>query len=303
MNVLPESNKSPMISILGSGIVGASVGKGLMKLGNKTIFYDVNRRKVDEFNSLGYKATSDLNAAIRNSEISFICVPTPTVQKKIDLSYVNDVTKKLAKALHEKNCYHLVVVKSTVLPNTTEKIIIPLLERYSKKTVGKSIGVCSNPEFLTEINRSWTNDSEFSVGFFEEPFIVIGALDKKSGDKLEAVYRRISAPIVRTNLRTAEMMKYALNCALACRISYWNEIFCICQKLEVDSMTVAQTVGMDKRIGKYGTIHGKAFGGKCLPKDLKAFISFSRKLSYEPKLLQAVEEINARIASQYGVRE
>jgi UDPglucose 6-dehydrogenase len=303
MNTHNQSRKSAAISILGSGIVGTTVGKGLAKLGNETIFYDVYREKVKQFCSQGYKATSDVNAAISNSEISFICVPTPTVHSKIDLSYVKDVAKKLAKSLQEKEDYHLVVVKSTALPTTTENVIIPILERYSKKKVGEHIGVCSNPEFLTEINRSWTNDKEFSVGFFEEPFIVIGEFDKRSGDKLEAIYKSMSAPIVRTNLRTAEMMKYALNCALACRISYWNEIFYLCQKLGVDSAVVAQTVGTDKRIGKYGTIHGKAFGGKCLPKDLQAFVNFSEILGYEPSLLKAVLEMNNRIKTERGVRE
>jgi UDPglucose 6-dehydrogenase len=205
--------------------------------------------------------------------------------------------------LNEKSDYHIVVVKSTVVPTTTEKVIIPLLEKNSEKKVGKAIGVCVNPEFLTEIHRSWTEETPFVRDFFSEERIVIGEFDQRSGDILQALYEPLEKPIIRTNLITAEMIKYASNCALASRISYWNEIFYICQRLGVDSNLVASVVGMDKRIGKYGTIHGKAFGGKCLPKDLKAFIGFAEELGYEPKLLKAVEEVNERIKKDRGVRE
>lgn len=291
------------ISILGSGIVGTVIGKALSKLGNRVVFYDVDHRRVEELGYLGFDATFEIRTAVMNSGISFVCVPTPTVRGRIDLSYVKSVTKKLATCLQKKDNYHLIVIKSTVLPTTAENIVVPILERYSKKRVGKHVGLCSNPEFLTEVNRSWTNDKDFSIGFFEEPFIVIGEFDKKSGDTLNAVYRSMHAKVVRTDLKTAEMIKYALNCALACRISYWNEIFYVCRRLGIDSTIVASTVGIDKRIGKYGTIHGKAFAGKCLPKDLRAFISFSRKLAYRPKLLEAVEQINSKVAEEFGVRQ
>jgi UDPglucose 6-dehydrogenase len=133
--------------------------------------------------------------------------------------------------------------------------------------------------------------------------VVIGELDKKSGDILEELYKPLGVPIVRTDLKTAEMIKYACNCALASRISYWNEIYYICQKLRIDSNLVARVAAMDPRIGKYGTVHGKAFGGKCLPKDLKAFVSFAREQGYKPKLLEAVDEINERIKAEKGIRE
>jgi UDPglucose 6-dehydrogenase len=197
----------------------------------------------------------------------------------------------------------VVVVKSTVVPMTTEKIIIPLLEEHSGKKVGPDVGVCTNPEFLTEIHHSWTDDPSWARDFFTEERIVIGEFDKRSGDVIEALYKPLRVPIIRTDLKTAEMIKYAANCALASRISYWNEIYYICQKLGIDSDFVARVAAMDKRIGKYGTIHGKAFGGKCLPKDIEAFISFAEELGYEPKLLKAVVEINERIKADRGVRE
>jgi len=133
--------------------------------------------------------------------------------------------------------------------------------------------------------------------------IVIGDFDKKSGDIVEELYKPLNIPIFRTNLKTAELIKYASNSALASRISYWNEIYYICEKLGIDSDFVAKMVGMDKRIGKYGTIHKKAFGGKCLPKDLQAIIVFSEEIGYAPILLKAVNEINERIGKEKGVRE
>lgn len=291
------------VSILGSGVVGTIVGGGFKKLGNEVIFYDIDEKKAQELRFLGLDATTDLNRAARGSDISFLCVPTPTKNGKIDLSHVKVAAENLGGCLKNKSDYHVVVVKSTVVPTTTEKAVIPLLEKNSKKKVGEEIGVCVNPEFLTEIHRSWTEEDMFARNFFSEERVIIGEFDKRSGDVVQALYKPLKVPIFRTDLKTAEMIKYASNCALANRISYWNEIYYICQKLGIDSNFVAQVAGMDKRIGKYGTIHGKAFGGKCLPKDLEAFVSFAEELGYEPKLLKAVIEINKRIGADKGIRE
>jgi len=291
------------ISILGSGVVGTIVGKGFKELGNEVIFYDVDEKRVQELRNSGFDATTDLSHVVRESDISFVCVPTPTKDRKIDLTHIKSVTENLARCLKEKHDYHVVVVKSTVLPTTTEEVVIPLLEEHSGKKVGPDIGACVNPEFLTEIHRSWTDNESYARDFSSEERVVIGEFDKRSGDVLQALYEPLKVPIIRTDLKTAEMIKYACNCALASRISYWNEIYYICQRLGIDSNLVAQVAGMDKRIGKYGTIHGKAFGGKCLPKDLDAFINFAEGVGYDPKLLKAVAEINERIKAERGVRE
>ncbi len=291
------------ISMLGSGTIGTAVGKSLLQLGNEVTFYDVDENKVKLLNGSGLVATSKIENAVAKSEISFICVPTPVTDKGMDLTTVYSVVESLASCLKNKNDYHLVVVKSTVTPTTTEKKLIPLLEKISGKHVDEEIGVCVNPEFLTEISHTWSSSEEFSRGFFKEDRIVIGELSRKCGDILESIYRPLDIPIIRTDLTTAETIKLACNCALASRISYWNEISYICQILGVDSNVVANVAAMDKRIGKYGTIHGKAFGGKCLPKDLKAFIKFSEGLGYDPRLLKAVEETNEKIKAEKGVRE
>ena len=283
------------ISIIGSGFVGERVGRGLMSLNHKVIFYDIAEKNLPNF-------TKDINYAIENSDISFVCVPTPTVERKIDLSYIKEAAKNIGNALRSKNDYHLVVVKSTVVPKTTENVVIPILEKCSGKKASENFGVCMNPEFLTEIESSWTEDKDFKKDFFTEDRIVIGEYDKRSGDVLEEIYNPLNKPIFRTDLKTAEMIKYASNCILATKISYWNEIFLICKELDINSQAIANIVGIDPRIGKYGTIHGKAFGGKCLPKDLKAFISFAERY-HKPKLLKAVDNINGEMNKKYGMRE
>jgi len=288
------------ISIIGSGFVGQVIGKGFLRLRNRVIFYDIVDKDLPNF-------TKDINYAIEHSDISFICVPTPTTPEGIDLSYIKEATMNIAIVLSRKHGYHLVVVKSTVVPGTTEKVVIPILEEYSGKSVREGeIGVCMNPEFLTEIERSWTDEIDYEIiykkDFFTEDRIVIGEYDKKSGYILAEVYKPLNKPIFRTDLKTAEMIKYASNCMLATKISYWNEIFLICKDLGIDSQIVANIVGLDPRIGKYGTVHGKAFGGKCLPKDLRAFIAFAERYR-EVKLLKAVDEINEEMRERYGVRE
>ena len=289
-----NEKKMERISIIGSGWVGTIIGKGLIELGNEVIFYDVVDKNLPNF-------TKDINYVVMNSDISFICVPTPT-EEEIDLSFVKDAAKNIGEVLSEKSDYHVVAVKSTVVPKTTEEVVIPILEKYSGKKAGEDFGVCMNPEFLTEISGSWSKDKSTKKDFFSEDRIVIGEYDKRSGDVLERIYKPLNSTIFRTDLRTAEMIKYVSNCMLAAKISYWNEIFLICEKLGIDSQEIANIVAMDPRIGRYGSVHGKAFGGKCLPKDLKALISFA-KVYKEPILLKAVDEINEEMKKKYGVRE
>lgn len=292
------------ISIIGSGWVGENVGRGLQELGNKVVFYDKSEERIHELGRRGLEATPDLTRAVENSKISFLCVPTPTEKGKINLTHLKSATEGLANSLEELEDYRVVVVKSTVVPGTTERVVIPTLEDHSDKKVGKDLGVCMNPEFLTEISDSWSDEEKFKRDFFTEDRIVIGEYDERSGDLLEELYEPLEMPIIRTNLKTAEMIKYACNCALSTKISYWNDIFLICKRMNIDSDLVAQVAAMDPRIGKYGTVHGKAFGGKCLPKDLRAFINFAEKeLDHEPKLLKAVEKINEHMAKNYGIRE
>jgi len=290
------------ISIIGSGVVGSIVGKGFRHLKHEVIFYDISNKRIKQLQKEGLKSTTDIDYAIKNSDVSFITVPTPTIDGKIDLTYLKNATENIAKSIKKKKNYHLIIVKSTVVPTTTETIVKPILEKYNLKC-GIDFGLCMNPEFLTEIHRSWSGDPSLLRDFFTEERIVIGEIDKKSGDILEEMYKSLKVPIFRTNLKTAELIKYASNCCLASRISYWNEIFYICSKLGIDSNFIANIAAMDKRIGKYGTVHGLAFGGKCFPKDLQAFIHFAEEHGYDPVFLKAVRDINERIKKDRGVRE
>jgi UDPglucose 6-dehydrogenase len=282
------------ISIIGSGFVGKMIGRGFLDIGYDITYFDVVDKQLPNF-------TQDIFSAVQNTEISFVCVPTPTRDNGLDLSYLTDAVKNIGKALAQRRNYHTVVIKSTVVPMTTANIVLPLLEQYSLLKAGE-FGLCMNPEFLTEIAGTWMDDEKYHRKFLDEDRIVIGEYDKKSGDVLEQIYQPLKKPIYRVSLQTAEMIKYASNCMLATKISYWNEIFLICSELGIDSQTVADITGIDSRIGRYGTVHGKAFGGKCLPKDLKAFIDFAKKY-HQPRLLEAVECINIEMKEKFGIRE
>lgn len=284
------------ISIIGSGVVGETVGRGFRKLGNDVIFYDISKERISQLKDGELDATDDIGYAIKNSDVSFISVPTPTTDGKIDLSYIKSASKSVAHAMKKKNGYHLIVVKSTVVPTTTEKVVKPIIEKVSGKKCGSGFGLCMNPEFLTEIHKSWSNDSEMSKGFFTEDRIVIGEFDKKSGDVLEGLYTPLGIPIIRTDIRTAEMTKYASNCILASRIIPWYDFKPVCEKLGIDVQFVADVVSKDKRIGKYGSvITGRGYRGKCLPKDVKAFINFSKEMGSSPKLFETIDSINEKI--------
>ncbi|MBI5332420.1 MAG: UDP-glucose/GDP-mannose dehydrogenase family protein [Candidatus Aenigmarchaeota archaeon] len=289
------------ISIIGSGWVGAMLGTTLTK-NNEVIFFDISQKRIDELKSRGLNATPDIDYAINNSDLSFITVPTPEKNGKIDLSFIEKASEMIGNAIAKKPTYHIVVVKSTVVPGTSEDTVKPILEKYSLKQVGKDIGLCMNPEFLTQIHASWIDKEEFKRTPETEERIVIGEYDKRSGDLLERIYKHLNIPIIRTDLKTAEFVKYACNCCLASRISFWNEIFLICQKAGIDPNKIAEIASMDKRIGKYGTVHGKAFSGTCFPKDTKAFIHWSSQFE-DPVMLKAVDKINEHMKKNYGTRE
>ena len=195
--------------------------------------------------------------------------------------------EQIARTLDKIRDYCVIVVKSTVTPGTSEELILPLLESSGKKA-GADFGLCVSPEFLRE--------GKAIYDFMNPDRIIIGEFDKRSGDRLEEVYRNFKAPMVRTNLRTAEMIKLASNAFLATKISFINEIGNVCKQLGIDAYDVARGMGLDQRIGNKFLNPGIGFGGSCLPKDLRALIEKSRQSQYEPKLLKEVLGINERQA-------
>lgn len=308
------------ISIVGTGYVGLTTGVGLASKGHTIICVDIDKSKVGKINKgispiyekglsellknvlvkNTFSATMDLAQAIANTQITFIAVGTPSKKNgSIDLSHIKKVSEKIGAALSYKKEYHLVVIKSTVAPETTLNVILPILQKYSKKKAGRDFGLCMNPEFLREGN---------AVDDFAKPDrIVIGQFDEKSGDFLEKVYKNFNTEIVRTSLSNAEMIKYANNALLATLISFSNEIANIAEQIPgANAFEILRGVCLDKRLnpiigGKRvapGILNylypGCGFGGSCFPKDVKAFVSFAKKKKYSAPLLAAVLDINKK---------
>ncbi|TRZ79965.1 UDP-glucose/GDP-mannose dehydrogenase family protein [bacterium] len=277
------------LSILGSGVIGQATGVGFSKCGHDVVFYDIDDKKLAILEERGYNVSWSLLSAVQSSDIIFVCVPTPTVDGLMDFGIIENVLVGIGEALNKLRKYRVVVVRSTVLPLTTRCKVVPLLEKYSKLTVGDDFGVCMNPEFL--------RDKSALQDFLNPNKIVIGEFDKRSGDFLEKVYSSFKAPVIRTDLDSAEMIKYASNLFLATKISFFNEMYIFCQKLGVDSEFLGKAVSLDPRIGEYGVYGGRSFNGKCLPKDLEAFRSFVKSLDVNPKLLDAVSFVNNEVDS------
>ena len=228
--------------------------------------------------------------AVLETDITYIAVGTPSKPDgSIDLQFIETVSSDIGKALRQKSNYHVVVVKSTVVPGTSQNTVKPNLEKESKKKCGEDFGLCMNPEFLRQ-------GSAFQDTFNADR-VVVGSYDQKSGDTLEALYREFYdpkvPPIIRTSLATAELIKYASNAMLATKISFINTIANICEKIPgADVKTVAEAMGLDKRIGPLFLDAGLGYGGSCFPKDVKALIACSKAYGYTPELLESVEEIN-----------
>jgi GDP-mannose 6-dehydrogenase len=238
------------------------------------------------------RATTDAFDAVRDSDVSLICVGTPSDENGgLSLRYIRNCARDIGRTLKNHDAYHVVAVRSTVLPGTLEAEVIPALEESSGKKVGKELGVCSNPEFLRE--GSAVSD------FYNPPFTLIGEWDTRSGKVLAGLYEHLEAPTVRTSVRTAEMVKYVSNAFHALKISFANEIGNFCQKVGVeDSHEVMRIFALDTKLN-ISTAYlkpGFAFGGSCLPKDLRALLHRARHEDVEMPVLQAILNSNERQA-------
>jgi UDPglucose 6-dehydrogenase len=294
------------ISVIGAGYVGLVSAAGFASAGHNVICIDTDRNKVDSVNrgvsplceagldkliSTHVLSGGNLKASteyedIADTDISLICVGTPSQSDgSIDLSYVIDSVEKVGSLLRKKDGYHVIATRSTVIPGTTKEVIIPLLEKGSGKKAGGDIGVVFNPEFLQE--------GTAVRAFFNPDRVIIGEFDVNAGDKVAELYRDMSGPIVRTDVTTAEMIKYASNAFLATKISFINEIANICHRLGVDVYDVVEGLKFDYRIGDRFMSAGIGFGGSCLPKDLRSLIyASSVNLDYPAPLLKAVLRVN-----------
>lgn len=294
---------SSKISIVGSGYVGLVTGMGFVKHGNQVTFIDIDEHKIQSINENkppiyeegleelmleykdNYKATNDYRESIMDTEATFISVGTPTGDDgSIDLTYIKEVSKEIGKVLKDKNEFHVVVVKSTVIPGTTEDVVKPIVEEHSGKTAFTDFGLAMNPEFLRE--GVALND------FLNPDRIVIGALDDKTKAVLEKIYSTFQFNKFPCSIKTAEMIKYTANGFLATKISYANEIGNMCKKLGIDTKEVFDGVTLDHRIAPYAFKSGAGFGGSCFPKDVKALIKKAEGLGEEPRILNATISVN-----------
>jgi len=289
------------IAVLGMGYVGLAGGMGYAKHGFKTICTSPTQSKVDnlkkgippfyepELEELVKEqvergmlsATTDNVEAIKQSDVTFICVGTPSLTDgSADLSAVKDTAKDIGMAIKDKDVYHVVVAKSTIIPGTTENIVLPIVEKYSGKKVGKDFGLCMNPEFLRQGQA--VHDS------LEPDRVVIGQYDKKSGDIIEHIYKGYDCPIIRCEIKAAELIKYAANSLLATKITFANEFSRICEKFNIDVYEVMKGVGLDFRINPMFLNAGVGFGGSCFPKDVNAIVALSKEIGVKTPLLDAV---------------
>lgn len=274
------------------GYVGTVSAGCLAQAGHEVIGVDPVRTKVDLINvgqtpiieaeigeiiaaavkSGRLRATDNEDEAISQTELSFVCVGTPSQPNgNLDLTHIRRVCELIGEALKNKPVHHTVVIRSTILPGTMHQIVIPILEEYSGKKAGVDFGVCNNPEFL----REGSAVKDFNC----PPKTVIGELDRASGDMLATLYAKLDAPLVRTDIETAEMVKYVDNCWHALKIGFANEIGNVCKSISIDSHKVMKIFCQDKKlnISSAYLMPGFAFGGSCLPKDLRA-------LAYKAKM-------------------
>ncbi len=291
------------ISVIGLGYVGLIQAAGMAKLGHDVIGVDIDQDKVDKINKKippiyekglkelleeiipkKFSATNNLKKAVLESEITFICVGTPSKkQGEMSLHQLENVLVQLGEIIKQKK-YHVFVVKSTVVPGTCENIVVKGLEKSSGKNFPEDFSVVMNPEFLRE--------GEAIEDFFKPDRIILGSSDNKALHLLEKAYETFDCPVLLTRFKEAEMIKYASNAFLATKISFINEIGNISKRYGIDTNVVAKGIGLDKRISPSFLRSGIGFGGSCFPKDVSAIIYKATELGYNPRLLRAVLDVN-----------
>jgi len=291
------------VSVLGLGYVGAVTGACLAHKGHEVVGVDSNPVKVDMIGSgqapvlearleeliadaqrsARLHATTDAHSAVHQSDISFICVGTPSLPNgSLDLRSVKRSCQDIGEALRSKEGFHLIVIRSTVLPGTCKSLVISTIEAASKKRHGVDFAVCSNPEFTRE---------GCAVADFLNPAItVLGADDPSHLDALRDLYRDTPGPIFETSLGEAEMVKYVCHAFHALKVTFANEIGSLCEQFDLDARKVTEIFASDKKlnVSKAYLDPGFAFGGSCLPKDIRALTYRAKQLDLDLPLLRAI---------------
>jgi GDP-mannose 6-dehydrogenase len=296
------------ISVFGLGYVGSVTAACFAHMGHQVIGVDVSQAKVDmleagrspiiearmselvaEGRQLGrLRATTDAAAAVRDSEISFVCVGTPSLRTgKLDLSHIEHVAGEIGAALKGKTSKHVFVLRSTVLPGTTESVVIPVLERSSGRRAGKDFAVCYNPEFMRE--------GSAVADFLQPPYTILGAQNPDDLAPARELYKDTPGETFEVSIAVAEMAKYVSNCFHAVKVGFANEIGTLCKHLGVDAQAVTKIFTSDTKlnISPAYLSPGFAFGGSCLPKDLRALTYKAKELDVSLPLLESILPSNA----------
>lgn len=297
------------ISVFGLGYVGSVSGACLAQMGHHVIGVDANPSKVALINqglppvieaglsdllaavtkSGAFAATESWQDAIAGSDVALVCVGTPSSPNgSLSTDLVKRVSEQIGTALAEKSEYFVVAIRSTVLPGTVERLVVPILEARSGKTAGRDFGVCMVPEFL----REGTSVKDF----FHPPKTVIGELDCRAGERVAGLFAGIEAPLIRTSIQVAESLKYADNAFHAVKVTFANEIGNICKAAGCDSHEVMKIFCMDTKLNlsPYYLKPGFAFGGSCLPKDLRALTYHAHSMDIATPLLDSILVSNKR---------
>jgi len=293
----------PAISIFGLGYVGTVTAACLAHKGNRVLGVDLSSAKVEALDSgrspivepqvgelicagnqaCRLHATVDPVAAVMQTDISFLCVGTPSLRNgKLDLGHIGPVCEEIGRALRQKNTFHLIVLRSTVLPGTAESVVIPTLQHASGKALGKDFGVCVNPEFMRE--------GTAVADFFQPTITIIGASNPEHSALLREVYSWVPGQIFETSFRSAEMLKYICNAWHALKVSFANEVGTLAKLLDVDAEAVIEMFSADDKLNISSRYlnPGFAFGGSCLPKDVRALTYRAKELDLQLPLLEAI---------------
>ncbi|MGB9073310.1 MAG: UDP-glucose/GDP-mannose dehydrogenase family protein [Terriglobales bacterium] len=296
------------VSVFGLGYVGSVSAACFASMGHKVIGVDVSRAKVEMMDSgrtpiiearmqelvaeasrAGrLRATSDAAHAVSNSDVSFVCVGTPSLKSgKLDLSHIQNVAREIGAAIRQKKSPHVFVLRSTVLPGTTETVVLPILEKESGKQCGKDFTVCYNPEFMRE--------GSAVADFLQPPYTILGARDARHLAPLRELYKETPGTLYETTIPVAEMVKYFSNCYHALKVGFANEMGTMCKHLGVDAQAVTKIFTSDTKLNISATYlsPGFAFGGSCLPKDLRAITYKAKELDLKLPLLESIMPSNA----------
>lgn len=291
------------LSVIGLGYVGCVSAACFAKAGHEVVGVDVNPLKVQIINdghspiiepgidemisqSVSEKrlrATTDTAEAVLESDLSLICVGTPSNQNgSLDLTYIRRACQQIAEALKQTGRYHTIVTRSTMLPGTIESVVVPTLEEYSGKKAGQDFGIAINPEFLRE------GSSIFD--FYHPPFTLIGSDNETASGIIRALYQHLDAPVITVGVKEAEMIKYTCNSFHALKVAFANEIGNLCKSLGADSHKVMEIFCNDTKLNLSSAYlkPGFAFGGSCLPKDLRAITYKAKEMDVESPLLNSI---------------